>query len=82
MESCERVAFITAIACNITKCCSKEEVAELTTIFSYLSATLSATLAFEELEKAGAKKEAEGEAVAEVSEGALGEEVLEEDVEE
>lgn len=49
MQSCEYVASITAIACTITKNCSKEEVTELALTLNYLATTLSTLLASEDL---------------------------------
>lgn len=45
MKSCETVATITALACAIHSCCTKEEVTLQITILSQLSSTLATLLA-------------------------------------
>lgn len=49
MQSCELVAYITAIACTITKCCSKEELPIIASFFTQLGDTLQTIIANEEI---------------------------------
>ncbi|BCN32076.1 DUF6774 domain-containing protein [Anaeromicropila herbilytica] len=44
MNSCEYIAFITAIACTISNCCSEEEVELLADTFSQLGDSLATML--------------------------------------
>jgi len=48
MQSCELVASITAIACTISKCFSKEELPRIAAIFTQLGDTLGTIIAQEE----------------------------------
>jgi hypothetical protein len=56
MQSCDLVASITAVACAIAKCSTKEELAVLVSAFTQLGQTLQTILlqdvANEELEEA------------------------------
>ncbi len=48
MQSCELVAYITAVACTISKCCSKEELPIIAAFFTQLGDTLQTIIANEE----------------------------------
>ena len=52
MNSCELVAFITAMSCGIVKCFPEEDIALLISILSELAATLATILEHEERNKA------------------------------
>lgn len=41
MQSCELVTYITALACAISKCCSSDEIAVLSSAFNQLGDTLA-----------------------------------------
>jgi len=49
MQSCELVAFITAIDCTISKCFSKEELPIIASSFTQLGDTLETIIANEEI---------------------------------
>jgi len=49
MNSCELVAYITAIACTISKCYSDEEIALMAAAFTQLGDTLTTILAQNEV---------------------------------
>ena len=49
MQSCELVASVTAIACAITKCCSKEELPLIAAFFTQLGDTITTIIVNEEL---------------------------------
>ncbi len=41
MQSCELVTYITAIACALSRCCSDDELAVLSSAFNQLGDTLA-----------------------------------------
>ena len=49
MNSCELVAYISTLACTISRCCSTEEVTLLAVVFTQLCDTLATILTQEEL---------------------------------
>ena len=49
MKSCELIAYITAIACTISKCCSKEELPLIASFFVQLGDTLETIITNEEI---------------------------------
>ena len=49
MNSCELVAYVSTLACTISRCCSTEEVTLLATVFTQLGDTLATILTQEEL---------------------------------
>jgi|BioPla2DNA2_1021312.scaffolds.fasta_scaffold178719_2 hypothetical protein len=49
MKSCELVTYITALACAIAKCSSKEDLPVIAAIFNQLGDTLETIIAAEEL---------------------------------
>lgn len=49
LQSCELVAYISAIACIISKSCSKEELPVIATFFTQLGDTLGTIIANEEI---------------------------------
>ncbi len=49
MQSCELVTYITAVACAIAKCSSKEDLPIIAAILSQLGDTLDTIIANEEL---------------------------------
>lgn len=49
MNSCELASFVTAIACSIAKCFSKEDTAILAVVFTQLGDTLGTIIANDEL---------------------------------
>jgi hypothetical protein len=55
MDDCELVAFITALACGISKCFSEEEIEILGPAFTQLGDTLATILV-----KKGQKSKADG----------------------
>lgn len=57
MQPCELVAFVTAIACSISKCCSKEELPVIAAVFSQLGDTLETIIAQEEACQGNEKEE-------------------------
>lgn len=60
MNTCEHVMFITAIACSIFECFSKDEIEKLAAEFSQLGDTLNTMLVNYELcQKHKVEKESE-----------------------
>lgn len=53
MQSCELVAYISAIACLISKCFSKEELPIIATFFTQLGDTLQTIITNEEISSKG-----------------------------
>lgn len=51
MNSCELVAFISTLACTISKCCSDEEIAVIIASLTQLRATLETILVQNEANK-------------------------------
>lgn len=49
MQPCELVSFITVLACAISKCCSDEELAVLSSAFNQLGDTLATIAAHNQL---------------------------------
>lgn len=49
MKSCDLVAFVTAVACNMANCYTNDELTLLSAIFSQLGDTLATILTNEEL---------------------------------
>lgn len=49
MNSCEFVTFISAVACSLTNCYSKDELSLLAAVFSQLGDTLATILTREEI---------------------------------
>lgn len=49
MNSCEFVTFISAVACSLSNCCSKDELSLLAAVFSQLGDTLATILTREEI---------------------------------
>lgn len=49
MQSCELVAYITALACALSKCCSDDELAVLSSAFNQLGDTLGTIAAQNQL---------------------------------
>ena len=49
MLSCELVSYITALACAISKCCSNDEIAVLSSAFNQLGDTLATIAAQNQL---------------------------------
>jgi hypothetical protein len=47
MQSCELIAYISAIACIISKCCSKDELSVIASFFTQLGDTLDTIIANE-----------------------------------
>ncbi|MGN0314702.1 MAG: DUF6774 domain-containing protein [Fusicatenibacter sp.] len=45
LNSCELVTLVSTIACQISKCCSEEELAVLAAIFTQLGDTLATMIA-------------------------------------
>jgi hypothetical protein len=48
MDECELIALVTAAACGISKCCSDNELAILSAVFTQLGDTLATVLACRE----------------------------------
>lgn len=49
MDECELIAFISASACAISKCCSNDEISILSAVFTQLGDTLATILAKRDL---------------------------------
>jgi dolichol kinase len=49
MDECELIAFISTVACAISKCCSTDEITILSVVFTQLGDTLSTILTKREL---------------------------------
>lgn len=49
MSECELVAFISTVACTLSKCCSTDELTILSVVFSQLGDTLATILTKREL---------------------------------
>lgn len=49
MSECELIAFISTVACTLSKCCSTDELTILSVVFTQLGDTLATVLAKREL---------------------------------
>lgn len=54
MQSCELATYITALACAISKCCSEDEIAVISTALTQLGDTLATIAAQNQLCKKNA----------------------------
>lgn len=45
MDECELIAFVSAVACAITKCCTTDDINLLSVIFTQLGDSLQTALA-------------------------------------
>lgn len=49
MNSCELVTFISSLACAISQCCDKDELPQLSSIFTLLGAAIDTIVNHDEL---------------------------------